>query len=259
MTHFLLHHETAGSPHAPPLVMVGSLGTTLAMWDPQVPPLAARHRTIRVDLRGHGRSPVPNGPYAIAELAGDVLLTLDELGVEHASYCGLSIGGMIGMWLAVHAPRRIDRLVLICSSARVEGSTYGRRAEMVRAAGTTAVIADEVLPRWFTSDWAVKHAELVGRHRAMILATPAEGYAGCCEAVAGFDVRGVLEQIMAPTLVIAGADDAATPPAHSRAIADEVPRAHLEVLDNAAHLASVQRPAAVTELIAEHLDTAEEA
>lgn len=249
----LLHHQVDGEDSARPLLLLGSLGTTLAMWEPQVRALAGQLRLIRLDLRGHGDSPVPKGPYSIEGLGRDVLATMDRLGLDCASCCGLSIGGMVGMWLAASAPERIERLILICTSARVGGSVYAERAAAVRAAGTPEIVADEVLARWFTPLWAEANGALVARFRAMISGIPAEGYASCCEAVAAADLREELPRISAPTLVVAGAEDSATPPAHGEAIADAVPGAGMVVLDQTAHLASVQRPGAVTELIVDHL------
>jgi 3-oxoadipate enol-lactonase len=248
-----LHCETVGSASAPTLVMAGSLGTTLTMWDPQVPVLSSAVRVTRLDNRGHGRSPVPPGPYEIGEMAGDVLALLDRLGLSRVSFCGLSIGGMIGMHLAAHAPERIDRLVLICTSAVMPAEVgYGERAAKVRAAGTVEVVADAVVERWFTPDFAAVHSELVARYRAMLVATPAEGYAGCCEAIDGLDLRSDLARIAAPTLMISGARDLATPPDRGRAIADAIRGARFAVVD-AAHLASVQQADAVTDLICDHL------
>ena len=237
--------------------MGGSLGTSLAMWSPQLP-LADSVRLIRYDHRGHGVSPVPPGPYEIADLGGDVLALLDRLGLERASYCGLSIGGMVAQWLAINAPQRIERLILICTAAHLPPATaWHERAAAVRSAGTAEVIADAVIGRWFTPAFAAENPALVARHRAMIVATAAEGYAGCCEAVAGLDVRAGLSKIVAPTLVIAGAQDPSIPPAHARAIAAAVPGGRFELLDPGAHLTSVERAAEVTNLIAAHLFTNE--
>jgi 3-oxoadipate enol-lactonase len=254
-----LHHEEIGAPKEETLLLSGSLGSTLAMWDPQRP-LAARTRLIRFDHRGHGASPVPPGPYSIADLGRDVLALLDRLGIERTSYCGVSLGAMVGMWLAAHAPERIEGLVLISTAAQPpSASVYSERAAAVRAAGTPEVVADAVVARWFTPGFARECPEVVARHRAMIAETPAEGYAGCCEAIAALDLRAALPAIRAPTLVIAGSDDLAIPPAHGRAIADAVPGARFQVLDRAAHLASVEQDGAVTELIADHLYSREEA
>jgi 3-oxoadipate enol-lactonase len=258
MTPVRLHHVSDGPADEPAVLLGGSLGTTLEMWAPQVDPLADRLRLVRFDHRGHGESPVPPGPYTIADLGGDVLALMDRLGLRRAAYCGLSIGGMVGQWLAIHAPERITAVVLICTGAHLAPpDPWRERAAAVRAAGTPEVVADTVVGRWFTAPWAAAHPELVARHREMIASTDAEGYAGCCEAIAAMDLRDGLPGVTAPTLVIGGAQDPAIPAEHSRAIADAVPGARLEVLDPAAHLASVERADVVTRLIADHITRAE--
>lgn len=251
-----LHHEVDGPEDAPVVLMGGSLGTTLRMWDGQAP-LARRLRLVRHDHRGHGASPVPPGPYEIEDLARDVLALLDRLGLERASYCGLSIGGMVGMWLGAHAPERIDRLVVLCSSAHVPpASMWADRAAAVREAGTTEVIADTVVGRWLTPPYAAAHPRERERLRAMLVATPPDGYAACCGAIERMDLRADLGRIAAPTLVVSGADDPSIPPEHQRAIAAAIPGARLETLAPAAHLAAVERAEAVNELILDHLEAA---
>jgi 3-oxoadipate enol-lactonase len=225
------------------------------MWDPQVGRLRQRRRVIRYDQRGHGASPAPPGPYAIADLGADALALLDRLEIERASFAGVSIGGMVGMWLAAHAPDRIDRLVLICTSAHLgPPEAWAQRAATVRAAGTLEVIADTVLGRWLTPAFAAAHPDTAAWLRAMLVATPPEGYAACCAAIEHMDQRGDLAAIRAPTLVVSGADDLATPPEHQRALAAAIAGARLETLSPAAHVASVERADAVTALITEHLD-----
>jgi 3-oxoadipate enol-lactonase len=254
MTTVALHHVGDGPADGPVLLLGGSLGTALAMWEPQLPVLAAGHRVVRFDHRGHGASPVVAGPGTIAELGGDVLALMDRLQIARAAYAGLSIGGMVGQWLAINAPERGDALVLICTAAHLPPrEPWLERAATVRRAGTPEVIADAVVARWFTEPYARSHEDVVARHRAMIAATDPEGYAICCEAIAGLDVRAGLSRLTTPTLVIAGAQDPAIPPEHSRAIADRVAGARLTVLDPAAHLASVERAETVTELVADHL------
>ena len=249
-----LNCAASGPADAPVLLLGGSLGTTLDMWDPQVPALSATRRVIRFEHRGHGGSPVPTGPYTIDELGADVLTLLDRLDLPRVSYCGLSIGGMVGQWLAIHAPERIDRLILLCTSAYLPPAEgWHARAAAVREAGTPEVVADAVLARWFTAAFAASHPDVVARYRAMISGIDPEGYAGCCEAIAALDLRGGLPQITAPTLVVAGRQDPSIPPEHGEAIAAALPGARFELLDPGAHLASVERADAVTRLIAEHL------
>ena len=244
-----LHHEFRGKRGSPALVFTGSLGTDLTMWTPQAELLKPRFCTLRYDIRGHGRSAVPSGPYSIDALGSDLLALLDRLGIERASLCGLSIGGMISMWVAAHAPERVERLVLCCTSARLgPPSAWLERAAIVRADGVGA-IADAVLGRWFTPAFAGAHPDVIERMRGILAATPREGYAGCCEAIAEMDLIPDLPSIAAPTLVIAGEQDPATPPEHGRRIADLIPGARFEVVSPAAHLATIERPDLTTAMI----------
>jgi 3-oxoadipate enol-lactonase len=255
-----LNHRINGPFDAPVLVLSNSLGASLEMWAPQLPSLAASYRVLRYDQRGHGESPVPTEGFDIPDLGRDVLDLLDENAIERVHFCGLSLGGMTGMWLAANAPERIDRMVLLCTSAWFDGAdVYSERAATVRAQGTEAVAAGGV-ERWFTDGFRRREPGTVERFRSMIASQSDEGYARCCEALARLDLRGELPRIEAPTLVIAGAQDPATPPdPHARLLADRIPHARLEVLDRAAHLANVERAPEVTELILEHLDPGEDA
>jgi 3-oxoadipate enol-lactonase len=244
-----VHHKFRGKRGSPALVFTGSLGTDLTMWEPQAEHLKPRFCTLRYDIRGHGRSPVPPGPYSMDDLGSDLVALLDRLGIERASLCGLSIGGMISTWVAAHAPERVDRLVLCSTSARLgPRESWLERAASVRAEGVGA-IADAVLGRWFTAGFAAAHSEVIERMRGILSATPREGYAGCCEAIADMDLTPDLPSVTAPTLVISGADDPATPPEHGRLIAELIPGARFEVISPAAHLASIERPDLTTAMI----------
>jgi 3-oxoadipate enol-lactonase len=247
-----LEHRLQGPSGAPVVVLPGSLGTTKEIWEPQLDALS-RFRVLLCDLRGHGSSDVPPGPYSVAELGQDVLGLLDELGIERASFCGLSLGGAVGLWLAAEQPQRIEQLLVGCSSARFDpDGRYRQRAEQVRAHGIES-IADAVLERWFTAETRGRRPELVARYRERLLATPAEGYAGCCEAVSDWDFRERLQEIETPTLVIAGQRDEATPPAQAELLASRIPDARLALLERAAHQANVERPDAFERLLARHL------
>jgi 3-oxoadipate enol-lactonase / 4-carboxymuconolactone decarboxylase len=248
-----LHYLLEGPEDAPVVVMANSLGTTLRMWDEQASALNYSFRSLRYDHRGHGGSPIPPGPYTIEDLGRDVLALLDQLGIERLSFCGLSLGGMVGMWVASEAPGRIDRLVLCCTAARFAPDVYDARAWTVREHGV-AEIADDVLERWFTPAFRASQHDVVEWARRMLLDTPAEGYAGCCEAVRDADLSGRLGDIRAPTLVIAGADDPAAPPEQAELICDSIPHARLVVIEQAAHLANVEQPKAVTSALLAHLD-----
>jgi 3-oxoadipate enol-lactonase len=250
----IVHHVVTGPEDAPPLVLSNSLGANLRMWDPQAEALAERFRLIRYDTRGHGGSPVPDGPYTIEHLGQDVVALLDELEIERAHFAGLSLGGMTGIWLAINAPERLDRLVLLCTSANLgPAETWRERAETVRAQGTEAV-ADAGVGRWLTERFREEHPDRATWLRDMIAATPDSGYAACCAVIEHMDLTPGLAGISAPTLVIAGAQDPSTPPEHAGRIVAEVPQAKLEVLDPAAHLANVEQPEAVTRLMLAHLE-----
>jgi 3-oxoadipate enol-lactonase len=237
------------------LLLSNSLGATRAMWDPQVPVLAERFRVVTYDTRGHGRSPVPAGPYTIDDLADDVVALLDTLGVDRVHMAGLSLGGMTAMRLAARDPERVDRLALLCTAVQLDGSVYADRAVAVRAQGA-ASIAPAVVSRWVTPDFAVGHPDVVAGMEAMVAGTPDEGYAGCCEAITGMDLRADLAAITAPTLVIAGAQDQATPPERLQTIADGIAGAQLLVVRPAAHLANVEAADQVTPALLAHFDAA---
>lgn len=246
-----LHHEVVGA--GPTLLMGGSLGTTLRMWDGQRP-LAEHLRLVAFDHRGHGGSPVPPGPYEIADLSRDVLELMDGLGLERASYCGLSIGGMVGMWLGANAPDRIERLVLLCTAAYMPpASMWQERIQTVLEAGSVEPLADATIGRWLTPQFAATNPGTTDWIREMLVSTPAAGYAACCGAIERMDLRDSLPAISAPTLVVSGSQDPSTPPKRQELIAAAIPGARHEVVDPAAHLAAVERPEQVNQLILEHM------
>jgi 3-oxoadipate enol-lactonase len=246
------HHAVTGPEDAPVLVLSNSLGATLDMWDPQHDVLAKRFRVIRYDTRGHGGSDIPPGPYSLDEVGTDVVELLDHLGIERAHFAGLSLGGMTGMWLGANRPDRIERLVLLCTSAKLgPPEMWADRAITVREQGTSAIV-DTTLERWFTDGYRKRFDLSVVR--AMFEGVDDDGYANCCAVVQHMDQTAAIPNIKAPTLVIAGAQDPATPPEHAERIAAAIPNARLEVLDPGAHLVNVERPEAVTELIVNHLE-----
>ena len=250
-----VNYVLEGPDGAPALVLSNSLGTTLGMWDHQAPALRERFRLVRYDARGHGGSPAPPGPYAIEDLGRDVLSLLDRLGIGRASFCGLSIGGMTGMWLASAAPERFERLVLCCTAARLPPEAWQARARTVRAEGVGAV-ADAVVERWFTPQFRANCPETAQWAGEMLRGTDPEGYAGCCEAIRDMDLRAMLASIAAQTLVISGAEDPAIPPEHGELISNAIPGARFEVVQNAAHLANVEQPEEITRAVLDHLDPA---
>jgi 3-oxoadipate enol-lactonase len=248
-----VHHVVAGRPDAPAVLLSNSLGTSLRMWEPQMAALVEHFRVVRWDMRGHGQSPAPDGPYTLDDLTADALALLDRLDIEWAHVVGLSLGGMVSMQLAATAPERVGRVVLCCTSAHLPPAEgWHARAATVRAEGMVAV-ADAALGRWLTPAFAAASPALVRDLRAMLVATPAEGYAGCCEAIAAMDLRPHLRHIRAPALIVVGAGDPAIPAAHAEAIMAELKDARTVTVGPAAHLANVEQPAAVGRHILSHL------
>jgi 3-oxoadipate enol-lactonase len=248
-----LHHDTHGSPAAEVLVLSGSLGSTIEMWEPNLTALASRFLVVRLDHRGHANSPAPSGPYCIDDLAEDVLCTLDGLGIERFAWCGLSLGGMIGMLMASRRPERVSALVLCCTSAAVtDTSAWTERARRVADSGTAALAA-EIVERWFTPRWARQHPSELERARAWVSSTADNAYRQCCEAIADWNFVEQLPAIGTPTLVIAGRHDRATPiDPDARILASRIPHARLEILD-AAHLATMEQPNAANRLLSTHV------
>lgn len=245
-----------GPPGAPVLILGNSLGTSAAVWQQQAAELGTSFRLLRYELPGHGGSATAPGPYTIADLGAGVLALLDALGIARAGYCGISLGGMIGMWLAAHAPARVAALALVCTSAYLPPAEgWQARAAQVRTAGLASISA-AVVGRWFTPAYAAQAPPVIEQFRAGLERTDPEGYAGCCEAIAGMDLRADLPAITAPALIMAGADDQATPPEHGTAIADRIDGARLEVIPGAAHLASVSAADTVTGALRAHLGAA---
>ena len=238
-----LYYELEGDPKLPTLMLCNSLGTTLEMWAPQMPAFLACFRVLRYDTRGHGRSEVTPGEYSIARLGADAVALLDHLGIGHVSFCGLSMGGMTGMWLAANRPERLDRMVLANTGAKVgDPSIWAARFEAVRAGGMAA-ITPGVLDRWFTGRYQRLSAGEVQKVRAMLLATSPDGYIANGAAVRDMDQRDSLAKISVPTLVIAGTFDGSTPPELGRALAQAIDGARYVELD-AAHLSNWEQAGA---------------
>jgi 3-oxoadipate enol-lactonase len=248
-----LHVVEDGPPDAPVVVLGPSLGTDLGLFDAQAHDLADRYRVIRYDLRGHGGSPVVPGPYSVADLADDVVKLLDGLGVDRFAYAGVSLGGAIGLQLAVTVPDRVERLIVMASAARFpDPPSWKARADRVRAEGTDFLVPSRI-GAWVTPGFAESHPEETERLLEMLRSTSREGYAACCETIEAFDVRDQLPTITAPTLVIAGADDPATAPDTVRLIADGIPGARFVVVPGASHLVSAEQPEQVTAEIRQFL------
>jgi len=248
-----------GPPGAPALVLGNSLGTSRAVWDPQVPALAARFRLLRYELPGHGGSPpvaepATAEPYSIARLGAAVRALMDQHGIESAAYCGISLGGMVGMWLAATSPERISRLGLICTSAYLPpASGWMARADLVRETGMDSIV-EASIGRWFSPAFIRREPGIAAAFAADLRRCDSAGYAQCCAAIAGMDLRPLLADICAPTLVMAGADDSATPPSHGALIAMHAGgSARLRVIRGAAHLANVAAAGEATAVLLGHL------
>jgi 3-oxoadipate enol-lactonase len=241
-----------GPADAPVLVLSNSLGTNLGMWDAQIPALTGRFRVLRYDSRGHGASDVTTGPYSIERLARDVLILLEGLKIERAHFCGLSIGGMVGMWLGAQAADRLDRLVLCNTSPKIGSpEMWKARIESVRKGGVLG-IADAMLGRWFTASFLERSPEQAARMRAMMVATSTDGYVATCAAIRDMDQWQSIAAISCPTLVIAGTHDVATPTADGRRMVEVIPGARYVELD-AAHISNVEVPGAFTAAVLDFL------
>lgn len=239
-----LHYEIEGAPHAPVLVMSNSLGTDMQMWAPQMDSLLPRFRVLRYDTRGHGGSGLPSpasAPFGFAELGQDVLAIMDHAGIQRAHFCGLSMGGMTGMWLAANHPERFDRFVLANTAALIgPASGWDTRIQTVRSQGMAAIV-DAVLARWFSAAWLAGNAARIAPVRQMLLDASPEGYTANCAAVRDADLRALLPRIASPVLVIAGTHDLATTPAQGREVAQGIGGARYVELDGA-HLSNWEQP-----------------
>lgn len=241
-----LYWRIDGHPDRPPLVLLNSLGTDHSLWDPVMPGLLRRFRVLRLDKPGHGASEARPGDYSIEQLGRDVLAAMDAAGAARAHLCGVSIGGMIAMWLAANAPQRVDRLVLSNTSAKLASEGFVERIRLVRSGGLAA-IADTVLGRFFTAGFVARADERYHSVRTVLLQVDPEGYIGCCAALRDMDLRPLLPGITAPTLVITCRDDPSTPAAMGEAIATAIPGAQRVEL-SFAHIPFVEIPQRFVEL-----------
>jgi 3-oxoadipate enol-lactonase len=240
-----IHYALSGPHDAPFVVLSNSLGTNFSMWDTQTPSLEREFRLLRYDTRGHGQTSVTPGPYTIEMLARDVLRLLDSLKFKKVNFCGLSMGGMIGMWLGLHAPERLHKLALCNTGAKIGlDEVWNTRIDTVSKSDMKA-IASGVVERWFTPEFRGASPEAASATLRMLENTSPQGYAACCEAIRDSDQRDAISRIRVPTLVIAGAKDPATPPANGRFIAERIRGAQYVELP-AAHLSNIEAPAQFT-------------
>src|SRR5260370_20058088 len=234
-----IHSALEGPSESPVLAFSNSLGANFSMWDAQDSALRKKFRVLRYDTRGHGQSSSTPGPYSIEQISKDVIALLDSLDLDRVHFCGLSMGGMIGMGLGLNAPERLNHLVLCNTGAKIgTAESWKARIEAVQKRGMKSV-APAVIERWFTPAFRQKEPEAISRILKMLEATNPDGYVSCCAAVGAFDCRDQLGRIRTPTLVIAGAHDPATPPADGRFLAQNIPAARFVEL-NAAHLSNIE-------------------
>jgi 3-oxoadipate enol-lactonase len=241
LPHVRIHYSLSGDESAPALILSNSLGTDFSIWDAQVPEFEKHFRLLRYDMRGHGQSSVPSPPYSVPELAADLLSLADFLAIDRFHFCGLSIGGMIGITLGLNAPSRLHKLVL-CSTAAKIGTeeSWNSRIEIVRTQGMKE-IARNTPPRWFTPEFRQNSPDVVAAIVCSIESLDPEGYIGGCSAVRDFDVRRTISRVGVPTLVISGANDPAAPPADGRFLADHISGARYAEM-NGSHISILEDP-----------------
>ncbi len=234
-----LNYELTGASSAPILMLSNSLGTNLTLWDLQREPFEKQYRVLRYDMRGHGSSSVPPGPYTLNQLGHDVLALLDALEIEKVHFCGLSVGGLIGQWLGIHAGSRLNKLVLSDTAARIGVTdTWNNRIAEVHQSGLEP-IANGVLQRWFTPGFAAAHASLIARMKEMLLATDRAGYTASCAALRDADLRQAIGAIRVPVCIISGDQDPVTTVADAQFIQASIAGTELTIL-SAAHISNIE-------------------
>jgi 3-oxoadipate enol-lactonase len=243
-----IHVEVEGPAGAPVLMLSNSLGTDLHMWDDQMADWTKHFRVVRYDRRGHGKSGVPQGPYSMERFGRDVIAVADALDVKKFNWCGLSMGGMVGQWLGANAPDRVEKLVLSNTNYNyADKSSWNDRIKFVQEKGL-AQLVDANMERWFTKGFRERAPQSIAHMKTMFLGTAPAGYIACCEAIRDMDFTASNPTIKAPTLVIVGSQDPATPPAAGEAIAKQINGAKLAALD-AAHIANIEQPKQYAETV----------
>jgi 3-oxoadipate enol-lactonase len=247
-----LYVRVDGNPSAPALMLSNSLGTDLHLWDPQAPEWARNFQLVRYDRRGHGRSGLGHAPHTMETYGQDALTIIDALGLDKVHWCGLSMGGMVGQWVAANAPDRIDKLILSNTLPHfADKQRWNDRIAAIRQKGLASV-ADSVMNLWFTAGFRERAPETIARMKEMFCATPTEGYIAACEAIRDMDIRELLPKITAPTLIIAGKHDQSTPLDMAEFMRAHIAGSALTVLD-AAHISNVEQPAIYTEIVTNFL------
>jgi 3-oxoadipate enol-lactonase len=235
------HIRVDGPEGAPTLLLSNSLSSDMTMWDGQLLEWSRRFRVVRYDQRGHGLSAVPEGPYSMDRLGRDAVAVLDALGIRKAHWCGLSLGGMVGMWMLTHAPHRVDRVILSNTAAHMGPPDLWNSRIRTATRGGMEALVDPTITRWFTQDFITRDPAEIERMRRMVLGTPVKGYQGCCAAIRDMDQRHSIRQASNPVLVLIGAHDPATTPEAGRLIHQRIAGSKAVTL-NAAHIGNVEDP-----------------
>ena len=251
-----IRYQLEGYKDAPVLMLCNSLGTTLEMWEPQLDTLLTQFQVLRYDVRGHGQSDVPAGPYSIEQLGRDAIALLDHLGITRVDFCGLSMAGMTGMWLGTHHPHRVKRLAL-CNTAAKLGTAelWNARLEVLHKEGMVGMTAS-ILDRWFTQGFQKRAPQVIEQVRGMLLDTPPAGYEANVRAIIAMDQRTEISRIDLPTLIIAGRHDGSTPPELGLEIHQLVSGSQYVELD-AAHLSNWEQADAFSAALMNFLNQGE--
>jgi 3-oxoadipate enol-lactonase len=247
-----LHYRFDGPQELPVLVLSNSLGTDLSMWDTQIPAFTQHFRVLRYDSYGHGKSTFAGGGFKIDKLGEDVVRLLDHPGIANVSFCGLSVGGLVGQWLGLHAAARLNKLVLCNTAAHIgTAEAWNARIDAVKKGGLASISAG-ILERWFTPGFHARHQDTANHFRQVIESTPAESYIATCEAIRDADLREEVSKIRVKTLVIAGTQDKATPPEGGRYLTERIVGSKYVELDTA-HLSNVELPQQFSEEVLKFL------
>jgi 3-oxoadipate enol-lactonase len=247
-----INYELQGQANAPALVLSNSLGSNFGMWYPQFPELTKTYHVLRYDTRGHGQSEKTPGPYTFEQLGRDVIALADSLNIDYFSFCGLSMGGLTGLWIALHEPTRLYKLVLCSTGAKIgTADAWNTRIEAVRKNGTKSIAA-ATMERWFTASFREREPQTVERIQKALASTNNEGYIACCEALRDTDLRNQVASISLPTLVISATHDPAAPPTDGKFLAKEIKGARYAELD-AAHLSNIEQPEKFTQEVSQFL------
>ena len=251
-----LNYATFGDSHNPTLIFSNSLGTSYHMWQPQIDALQNDYFIVCYDTRGHGKSSAPKGPYSLDELGQDVIDLLDHLNIDKAFFCGISMGGMTGQWLAIHHPNRFHHLMLCNTAAKIGNeAAWTERAQLVREQGLD-VIAATAASRWFTEGFINNHPDVVETLSDALASGSSEGYASCCEALAVADTREQLKDIQVPITVLAGIEDPVTTVVDGEYMVEHTPNATLATID-ASHISNIEQPDVFNQLVRQYLSPRE--